>query len=157
LSAAEGAVGSASLRITAARHDEIVAHCRAAVITEWGEEFLVEACGLLGGPMSGGEPTGEVASVHPCSNAEQSARLYTVEPRDLLRAMRDVESRGHEIVGVWHSHTHTEAYPSPTDVRQAADPAWFYVIVSLRDEAPVVRAFRIRSGEITEVAVVVEG
>ena len=37
-------------------------------------------------------------------------------------AMRDAEARGDEIVGVWHTHTHTDAYPSPTDVRQAVDP-----------------------------------
>lgn len=147
---------SPPLCITAAQRDAIVSHCRSAVLTKWGEEFLVEACGLLCGPMLDGEPTGEVTSVHPCRNAEESARLYTVDSRDLLRAMRDVESRGEEIVGVWHSHTHTEAYPSLTDVRQAADPAWFYVIVSLRDEVPALRAFRIRSGEITEVAAVVE-
>jgi proteasome lid subunit RPN8/RPN11 len=68
-------------------------------------------------------------------------------------ARRAAEARGDEIVGVWHSHTHTDAYPSPTDVRQAADPAWVYVIVSLRDEAPVLRAYRIRDGEIAEVPV----
>ncbi len=144
------------LRLTALQRDEIVGHCRGAVFEQWGEEFLIEACGLLGGPMLDGEPTGEVTSVHPCANSEESARLYTVDSRDLLRAMRDAESRGDEIVGVWHSHTHTEAYPSLTDVRQAADPAWFYAIVSLRDEIPVLRAFRIRSGEICEVPVEVD-
>ena len=160
MSVGEGAVevtGSPPLRITVAQRDGIVSHCRAAVITEWGEEFLIEACGLLGGPMLDGEPTGEVTSVHPCRNAEESARLYAVDSRDLLRAMRDAESRGEEIVGVWHSHTHTEAYPSLTDVRQAAYRAWFYVIVSLCDEAPVLRAFRIRSEKVIEAPVIVEG
>ena len=159
MSAAEGAEvtpGSTPLRLARDQHDEIVAHCRAAVMEHWGEEFLIEACGLLGGAMVDGEPTGAVASVHPCRNAEESARLYTVDSRDLLRATRETASRGGEIIGVWHSHTHTEAHPSLTDVRQAADPAWFYVIVSLRDEVPVLRAFRIRSGEISEAAVVVE-
>ena len=69
---------------------------------------------------------------------------YTVDPKDMLAAMRAAEARSEEIVGVWHSHTHTDAYPSPTDVRQAVDPAWLYVIVSLRDQAPVLRAYRIR-------------
>ena len=41
-------------------------------------------------------------------------------------------THGLEIIGVVHSHTHTEAYPSPTDVAQAPDPSWHYVIVSLR-------------------------
>ena len=58
---------------------------------------------------------------------------YTVDSRDLLRAGRDAEARGEELVGCWHSHTHTDAYPSPTDVRQAEwYPNWIYVIVGLR-------------------------
>jgi proteasome lid subunit RPN8/RPN11 len=58
-----------------------------------------------------------------------------------------------EIVGVWHSHTHTVAYPSPTDVRQAVDPAWFYPIVSFRDGEPVLRAYRIIDDTITETPI----
>ncbi len=54
------------------------------------------------------------------------------------------------IVGVAHSHTHSDAYPSPTDVGQAPDPAWHYVIVSLRDAEPVLRSFRIVDESITE-------
>ena len=53
-----------------------------------------------------------------------------------------------------HSHTHTEAYPSPTDV-EIADPAWHYVIVSLRPPAPVLRSYRIEAGEIIEEPVTV--
>lgn len=146
---------SAPLRLSRAQHDAIVGHCRSAVFAQWGEEFLIEACGLLAGPMLDGEPTGEITQVYPCRNSEESARLYTVDSRDLLRAMRDAEERGDEIVGVWHSHTHTEAYPSRTDVRQAADPAWYYVIVSLRDAEPSVRAFRIRDEQIAEVGVII--
>ena len=70
--------------------------------------------------------------------------------RDSLRADRDAEGRGLEILGVVHSHTHTEAYPSPTDVAQAPDPAWHYVIVSLKREAAVVRSYRIVDGGIDE-------
>lgn len=112
-----------------------------------------EACGLLAGPMNGVEPTGEVRGVYPCRNADQSARTYTVDSRDYLRAMRDAEDHGDEIVGVWHSHTHTDAYPSSTDVRQAVDPAWAYVIVSLKHGEPVLRAYRIRDGAIAELPV----
>ena len=61
------------------------------------------------------------------------------------------------LIGVFHSHTHTEAYPSPTDVAQAPDPTWHYEIVSLRDMAPAIRSFRIIEGEITEEAVEVIG
>ncbi|MCZ7534652.1 MAG: hypothetical protein M5T61_01065 [Acidimicrobiia bacterium] len=77
------------LRLTARQRDEIVAHCRAAVVELWGERFLAEACGLLSGPMVDGDATGVVSAVHPCRNTEESARLYTVEPRDLLGAVRE--------------------------------------------------------------------
>ena len=56
-----------------------------------------------------------------------------------------------------HSHTHTDAYPSPTDVAQAPDPDWHYVIVSLKQESPVLRSYRIVDGEITEEQVALEG
>ena len=93
---------------------------------------------------------------YPTGNDAASARVYTVNPRDHLRAERDAEGRGLEIVGVFHSHTHTVAYPSPTDVAQAPDPNWHYVLVSLADEAPVVRSYRIVDGNITEEPVVLE-
>ncbi len=109
-----------------------------------------EACGLLAGRPG----RDEVTAFYPCRNAEASSRIYTVDPRDHLRADRDAEDRGLEIVGVMHSHTHTEAYPSPTDVAQAPDPGWHYVIVSLRQPEPVLRSYRIVDGNIDEETVV---
>ena len=105
-----------------------------------------EACGLLGGDPA----SGKVTVFYPCTNLAASSRVYTVDPKEHLRAERDAERRGLEIVGVMHSHTHTEAYPSLTDVAQAPDPTWHYVIVSLRDDAPTVRSYRIVDDAITE-------
>jgi len=137
------------VQLTKAHYEVIVGHCF--------DGLPDEACGLLAGPMqgagAGSEPTGEIRAVYPCRNADQSARTYTVDSRDYLRAVRDAEDHGDEIVGVWHSHTHTDAYPSTTDVRQAVDPAWAYVIVSLKHGEPVLRAYRIRDGAITELPV----
>jgi [CysO sulfur-carrier protein]-S-L-cysteine hydrolase len=112
-----------------------------------------EACGLLAGPPG----TSKVTAFYPCRNAAASSKLYTVEPTDHLRADRDAEAKGLEIVGVMHSHTHTEAYPSPTDLAQAPDPGWHYVIVSLRAEAPTLRSFRIVDETSTEEVVTVIG
>ena len=112
-----------------------------------------EACGLLGGDPE----TGRVRVFYPCRNAAASSRVYTVDPGDHLRADRDAEGRGLQIVGVMHSHTHSEAYPSPTDVAQAPDPAWHYVIVSLKREAAVLRSYRIADGEISEEDVGLDG
>ena len=105
-----------------------------------------EACGLLAGDVR----SGRVSVVYPCRNAAESSRVYTIDPKDHLHADRDAEARGLEINGVVHSHTHTEAYPSPTDVEQAPDPSWHYVIVSLRQDSPVTRSYRIVDGTIAE-------
>jgi [CysO sulfur-carrier protein]-S-L-cysteine hydrolase len=135
-----------TLRLTETQYATIVGHCY--------DGLPNEACGLLVGPLGGnGEPTGVVTAARPCRNSDASAVTYTVDPRDMLAAMRAAEARGDEIIGVWHSHTHTDPYPSPTDVRQAADPAWMYVIVSLRDQVPMLRSYRIRAGDIAETSV----
>ena len=134
---------ASNLRLTESQYATIIGSCY--------DGLPDEACGLLVGPLDGGgQPTGVITQARPCRNADASARTYTVDPRDMLAAMRAAEASGDEIVGVWHSHTHTDAYPSPTDVRQAVDPAWWYPIVSLRDGEPVMRAYRIVNGEITE-------
>jgi proteasome lid subunit RPN8/RPN11 len=140
---------SPTLRLTEAQYRRIVGHCY--------DGLPDEACGLLGGPVTADEePTGVVSVVYPCANSEASARTYTVDSRDLIKAMRDAEGRGYQLVAVFHSHTHTEAYPSPTDVEQATYPEWIYVIVSLRDGEPVLRAYRIRDGQIAECQVVLD-
>jgi len=138
-----------TLRLKESQYRRIVAHCY--------DGLPYEACGLLAGPVDGdSEPTGVITEARPTANADASAITYTVDSRDLLRAGRDAEARGEELVGNWHSHTHTDAYPSPTDVRQAAwYPNWIYVIVSLRDQ-PVLHAYRIRDGVITEIPVVLD-
>ena len=110
-----------------------------------------EACGLLGGEAA----SGAVQRCYPTRNVAGSARLYVVDPGEHLRADRDAESRGIELIGVFHSHTHTDAYPSPTDVSQAPDPSWHYVLVSLRDTHPVLRSYRITDRSVTEESVIV--
>jgi [CysO sulfur-carrier protein]-S-L-cysteine hydrolase len=119
-------------------HDQMVAHCL--------DGLPDEACGLLGGDLE----SGEAVTCYPTSNLAASAKLYTVDPAEHLRADRDAEASGHSIIGVFHSHTHTEAYPSPTDVAQAPDPGWHYVLVSLRDVQPVLRSYRIVDEVVTE-------
>ena len=126
------------LRLAADVRRQMVEHCLAALPEE--------GCGLLGGIPDPAQAT----VCYPTRNVEASARLYTVDPLQHLRADRDAEARGLELIGVFHSHTHTEAYPSPTDVAQAPDPAWHYVLVSLRYADPMVRSFRIVDGTVEE-------
>ena len=121
----------------------------------------MEACGLLGGLAGAAAITATAtatASVfYATGNDAHSTKVYTVPPKEHLHAERDAEDRGLEIIGVVHSHTHTDAYPSPTDIASAPDPSWHYLIVSLRDEAPTMRSYLIVNGNITEEPVVVGG
>lgn len=115
------------------------------------KEYPLEACGLISGP----EGSALAEKFHPCVNTAASAKVYALDPMEHLRIERAVEDDDAEIIGVVHSHTHSEPYPSPTDVAQAPDPGWHYVIVSLKREAPEVRSYRIVDGTITEEPIVV--
>jgi len=109
-----------------------------------------EGCGLLLGNSEG-----EVIDVIPSTNVAHSARVYEIDSRVLLGVFRRADEGSLSVLGVFHSHTHSEAYPSPTDVRQAPDPSWHYVLVSLRGVPSVVRSFRIEDRVISEEEVVV--
>jgi len=120
----------------------MTAHCLRA--------YPEEGCGLLvGDPASG-----RVLRCIPVRNMARSARHYVVDPQDHLRADRAAEEEGLEIVGVFHSHTHTDAYPSATDVAQAPDPSWHYVVVSLRTEVASMRSFQLAGGVVSEEPIV---
>ena len=106
-----------------------------------------EACGLLGG-------TGDQVQVFvPCRNADRSSRTFSLGPDAWEAVDREIEGRGLSVLGVVHSHTHTEAYPSPTDIEQAGNPflaGWRWVLVSLRQPEPVVRSYLITDGVVVE-------
>lgn len=131
------------LRLTRHHLAEMVAHCLRC--------YPEEGCGLIAGDLG----TGEVTTVYPTRNAAESAQVYTVDPGQYLKADRDAEQAGHAVIGVFHSHTRTDPYPSPTDVAQAPDPSWHYVLVSLRHGVPSTRSYRIVEGNISEEPVVV--
>ena len=116
--------------------DALVAHA-------WSD-FPYEVCGLIGLRADGS------AELIPITNAERSMRYYVMDAKELLRAMRRIEDESLGLV-IYHSHTHTRAYPSETDVRLAAFPEALYAIVTLEDrDQPAIRAFTIRDGRIEE-------
>ena len=119
--------------------EQMIAHAR--------EQFPKECCGMLAGV------DGKPVKVVRATNSEDSEFRYRVDDRELLRFLRDIDDNGWDFLAVYHSHTRSEAYPSPTDVHLASNwPDPYYVLVSLEDqENPVVRAFRITDGEISEV------
>ena len=125
-----------SVRLDAGLVAQMIAHAEV-----WHPE---EACGLLGGPS----PT-DIRRVFPTVNVLHSQTNFTIDPTQHLHAIREAEQEGWDIVGVFHSHPHTGAYPSVTDVALAPDPSWLYVIIGMEKlNEPTVRAYRIVRGAI---------
>jgi proteasome lid subunit RPN8/RPN11 len=134
--------------IPQARVDEIIAHAL--------ETPDAEICGILAGEGD------RVARAYRAGNIAETPRTrFKMDPHDILAITEEIDSAGLDLVGFYHSHTHTQAYPSPTDV--ADWPARWYpdaycFICSLMEEdRPHLRAFRIdEDGTITEVTLTIE-
>jgi proteasome lid subunit RPN8/RPN11 len=124
-------------------------------------EYPNEACGLVIGDRSAAEGGSPLRWV-PCRNRAASPYRYEIDPDDLLRLTVETEDAGEVFWAIVHSHTHTPARPSPTDLGLAFYPDALYVLVSLADDqadpssgAPSVRAWRIAGGDVHEVEILV--
>ena len=99
---------------------------------------------------------GRVERFFPAQADEPSPYYYRIESRDQIRIMNAIEDAGLDMLGIYHSHTSSPAYPSRTDAEQAFWPDAVYVIVSLAGADPDVRGYRIHDMSITEEALRVE-
>jgi [CysO sulfur-carrier protein]-S-L-cysteine hydrolase len=122
------------------------------MIEQAREEAPNECCGLIGGT------DGEAATLYRATNSEGSPLRYNLDPQDQFRIMREMEERGEELTAIYHSHTHSPAYPSQTDVNLAAYPEAVYLIVSLAEGEEPLRGFRIdrESGKIDEAELILD-
>ena len=117
--------------------EEMVAHAR--------EDVPNECCGMIGGR------DGVATRVVRVKNSAASPLRYEMDPKEMFDAYTELEADG-ELLGIYHSHTKSAAYPSQTDVNQAQNwPDQVYVIVSLADsDNPDVKAFWLRDLKIAD-------
>ena len=106
---------------------------------------------MIAGPSGSDSPQRFI----PMLNAARSPNFYEFDSMDLLKLYRDMDDRDEEPVVIYHSHTHTEAYPSRTDISYASEPNAHYVLVSTREtgaeDGPFeFRSFTIVDGVVTE-------
>ncbi len=126
----------------------MLAHCR--------EGYPDEACGILAGRGD------EVQKIYKADNIEHSPVRYEMDSRELIRANKDMRENNLSILSIYHSHPSAPAYPSQTDISRAKPwnglpPVYgeaAYIIVSLFEKEPVVKAFSIGEG-IGEVEVII--
>ena len=93
------------LRLSAAIADEMISHAMA--------ERPNEACGILAAKDD------TVIRVFRMTNAQLSPLRYGLVPEEFNKVQNEIDDTGLQMIGGYHSHTRTEAYPSPTDVREA--------------------------------------
>jgi proteasome lid subunit RPN8/RPN11 len=124
-------------QISSAALDAIIVHARAA--------HPLECCGMLVG-------TGvNVEDAVPARNLAATPNRFLVDPVDHIAARRAARASGREVVGFYHSHPHSRAEPSVTDVAEATYPEAVHLIVSLAGGDPQARLFRIDANGVTEL------
>jgi proteasome lid subunit RPN8/RPN11 len=140
------------LQIPKAIIDEMIAHAET--------EAPNECCGLLSGEKNVvsqlykiGNLPAEDPTVADLKVTPDRRFRYVMDPREQLRAFKEIRKNATELLAIYHSHPHSPAYPSSTDVRLAFYTDVFYVIISLEKEQPAVRAYRIIDQVITEAAI----
>ena len=105
-----------------------------------------EACGILAGKSDG-----SATHFFPMRNVDESSISYFMDPKEQLRVFKEMRELKVEMLGIFHSHVASQAYPSQKDVRLAFYPDMSYLIVSLSDKKkPVLRSFKIQEEVVTE-------
>ena len=124
------------MRIPRALYDEMVAHAQA--------EAPNECCGMIA------TRDGEAVQVHRAVNAAASPLRYEIDGAEQYRIQMAIDDADLDLGAIYHSHTRSDPFPSQTDINLAFYPEAVYVIVGLAGDAPVVRAFWIRDGQVGE-------
>lgn len=131
--------GSFVVRIPQAIYQDMLAHVIAG--------YPDEACGALGSKQ------GTVVKNYPTANAAEHPDDFSIiSESDIVRIYNDIDDYDGEMI-YYHSHPHSEAYPSPRDIEWARQSGYLYIIFSLRlhPEPPYARVYSIDgAGNITE-------
>jgi len=126
------------LKIPKAIVEQIIAHAR--------DTYPNESCGILAGRNS--VPT----HIYQVKNTDSNPRIrYLMDTQEQFWIFKNMRHNALQLAAIYHSHPHTEAYPSPTDVKLAYYPEAYYILTSLQDpQNPIIHAYRIQDGKITE-------
>lgn len=115
-----------------------------------------EACGLIAGIINGNDRF--IKKVYLLANVDSSPSHFSLNPKEQITAAKDMRENGYELLGNFHSHPETAAYPSNEDIRLANDYNVSYLIMSLSNiNKPVLKAFLIDENKnVTEDIIIVD-
>jgi len=123
---------------------EMVAHAHA--------EAPRECCGLLVGVDRAVDESVRT------TNRELGTTRYLVDPAEHVALLKRLRGGSRDVIGAYHSHPRSPAWPSPTDVGAAFSAHFVYVILSLAEPGePAVRAFQIEGSDVRELTIAERG
>jgi proteasome lid subunit RPN8/RPN11 len=115
-----------------------------AVIAHAKECQPRECCGVLLGT------TGHITEAIRAGNLSESPTRFLIDPKAHIEARRTARAEGLEVVGFYHSHPHSRALPSATDLAEAQYPGCVHLIVGFVEGAPEIRIFNYADGQAME-------
>ena len=133
------------IKLRKSDYEKIVAHAR--------KEAPVEACGLIAGVFEGEDKI--IKKVYLLTNTDHAEEHFTLDPREQLKAVKDMRAEGLIPLGNWHSHPVSPSRPSDEDKRLAYDSSASYMILSLMDEEPVLNSFHIEGDKAEKEQLVI--
>ncbi|AFS81253.1 Mov34/MPN/PAD-1 family protein [Candidatus Nitrosopumilus koreensis AR1] len=115
------------------------------ILTEHAEnEKPNESCAILFGKNE------TVSEIFLTKNIEESPVNFTISNEQLIEGYKTAEEKNVDVIGIFHSHPNSEAYPSSTDKKfmQSNPVAWIIYSGENKD----FRAYRLES-EIIEIPI----
>lgn len=107
-----------------------------------------ESCALLFGNEDFNTCT--VKDIFLTENTERSPINFTISNEELLAGYKEAERKGLDVIGIFHSHPHSEARPSMTDKKfMTVNPVIWVIFSNIQSE---LNAFVLES-DITPVKV----
>jgi proteasome lid subunit RPN8/RPN11 len=118
-----------------------------SIIEQAKNELPNEACGLLVGKDN------EIIKQYPLTNIDHSPEHFSFDPKEQFQVLREARAQGLLIIANYHSHPETPARPSKEDIHLAYDPNIIYIILSLQEKTPVIKAFSIKEGKVEQIEI----
>jgi proteasome lid subunit RPN8/RPN11 len=125
------------LRLPTHIRSEIASHLRSAIPHEGVGLLAVDRC------LRDASSAGPVTARHffAGTNVDASATRYTMDPAEVIAALRTIREHGWYLGGIVHSHLAGPATPSAVDLREAHYPDALMIIVSFATSPPEMRAW----------------
>ena len=119
--------------------NEIIEHAR--------QELPNECCGYVTGKDN------VCNTVFKMTNVDASPVHFSFDPKEQFNVIKESRKVGEVPIVVYHSHPESPARLSNEDLRLLNDPNMVYLIVSLENNVPDLKAYKIINKEIISIKI----